>query len=199
VVSLFLASPKHMPAKLLDLSCVKIIKASSLEVNKQKHLPRGVRPSLTERGYSQEKQMRCLENPIKTVQTGHPPRLMAKFPVQAEESSRFTGQSALLHRYSREKMMVCGGKDFPCPHQLHNYSHWGVRGRKLSIWEVLTHDPMGCTTERLGIWWSLQIPGSPGLITALFQPRVWLRKHQRCQTTTISTVYPHCLQNYKNK
>lgn len=48
-----------------------------------------------ERGYSQAGQIRCLENPIKTVQRlGSLPDSWQSSPVKAEESSRFTGQSA---------------------------------------------------------------------------------------------------------
>lgn len=109
-----------------------------------------------------------LRNPIKQL-TGWAASQdsMAKFPEEAEESGRFTGQSALLHRYRTDKMMVCRGEDFPWPHHLHNYSHWGVWGRKLSIWEVSTHEPVCCTRARLWVWWSVQIPHWPALINAL--------------------------------
>lgn len=46
-----------------------------------------------------------LGNPLNSAHTGQHPRNMAKFPVKAE-SSRFTGQSAPVHQYRREEIIV---------------------------------------------------------------------------------------------
>ena len=125
--------------------------------------------------------------------TGQLPTAVAKFPWHGRRSpADLPGSRPPLHRY--RKMMVCGGEDFPLStvHQPHNYSHWGVSGRKLPIWAVLTLDPGCCTGDRVGD----RCP-NPRLtrLNRFTYPALGLA--QTRQTATVTTVYPHRLQTCK--
>lgn len=83
--------------------------------------------------------------PLNTSKSRQPPRPVAVFPVNAGESSRFAGQLAsctVERKEERWRIMVCREKDFPCSHQLDNYSHRGVGGHKLYIWGILMPGPV---------------------------------------------------------
>lgn len=132
------------------------------------------RPFMTERGLSQEKQTGHLENPIKQLTGWAASQTHGKVPCEGRGvQADLLGSLPSCIDTGERKWWFVEERTSPCPHQLHNYSHWGAWGHKLSIWEVLTHDPIRRTRERLGIWWSVQIPDWPGLINALYRHCVW--------------------------
>ncbi len=109
--------------------------------------------SATHRGLSPEKQTEHLENPINQLTGWAASQTHGRVPEKGRGLQEiYWARCPRASIQDRENDSL--RNELPSSTSAAQLLHWGVWGCKRSIREVLTHEPMCWTRERLEIWWS---------------------------------------------